>query len=321
MNTPKPSIAILDDYYQRAQHYAAWSKASFATFNFFDAPITDQQALIQTLLPYQAVGLMRERTAFPAALIEQLPNLQLIVTSGKKNAAIDVAAAAKHNITVCGTESPGHATAELALLLMMSLSRQLLPLSNALKNNSEWQPVIGKDLRGQTLGIVGLGRLGKQLAGFAKALGMNVMAWSENLTEQTCIEEGVQFAGREQLFEQSDFVSIHLRHSARTHHFINHADLQRLGPQGYIINTSRSEIITPDDLKAALDNHTIAGAALDVFPVEPVGNDHWMINHPRILATPHIGYSTDQTYQVFYQQMLEAFEAYYLEQPIRVITP
>lgn len=316
----KPRIAILDDYYSRAHSYADWSNADFAEFVFFDKVISAESQLAETLINFNAVGLMRERTPFPASLINQLPNLELIITSGKKNASIDVSTANARGITVCGTESPGHATAELALLLVMALSRKLVPLVTGLKENCEWQPEMGRDLRGRTLGILGLGRLGGQLAGFAQALGMNVVAWSENLTEEHCTDNGVGYVSREALFTQADFVSIHLRHSDRTHHMINADDLNNLGADSYIVNTSRAEIIDSNALKHALDNNIIAGAATDVFEIEPAAKDNWMLSHPRMLATPHIGYCTAETFEVFYQQMLEGFEAYYSGSPIRLIT-
>ena len=319
MNNPLPTIAILDDYYLRAANYADWDSADFASFEFFDNTITSESDLVARLKNFKAVGLMRERTPFPASLINQLPDLELIITSGKKNASIDVKAAAARGITVCGTESPGHATAELAFLLIMSLSRQFVPLVNALQQRSEWQPVMGRDLRGQTLGILGLGRLGTQLAGFAQSMGMKVIAWSENLTEQSCKDQNVQYVSREKLFEQADVVSIHLRHSDRSHNMVNAQDLARLGSNGYIVNTSRAEIIEPSALKDALDNATIAGAATDVYLVEPATASDWMVSHPRILPTPHIGYCTDETFQVFYQQMFEGFKAYYTGSPVRVI--
>lgn len=315
-----PNIAILDDYYNRAHAYANWSDAAFAKFEFFDQPIVTEHQLVKALFDFKAVGLMRERTPFPQSLIEQLPNLELIVTSGKKNASIDVKAATANSITVCGTESPGHATAELAFLLIMSLSRKLVPLCNALQQG-EWQPVMGRDLKGQTLGILGLGRLGKQLAGFAQAMGMRVIAWSTNLTPQQCTDQGVEYVSRQDLFGQADVVSIHLRHSDRTHAMVNVEDLQLLGSDGYIVNTSRAEIIDLNALKTALDNNVIAGAATDVFPVEPATQDQWLVNHPKILATPHIGYCTEETFKVFYQQMLAAFQGYYAGTPIGVISP
>ena len=280
MNSKKdtlPTIAILDDYYNRAADFADWHNANFASFESFEETIASQEEVINRLQPFNAVGLMRERTPFPSDVIRHLPNLELIVTSGKKKASIDVSAAKDHGITVCGTESPGHATAELVFLLIMSLSRQLVPLTNALKQQGEWQPLMGRDLRGQTLGILGLGRLGSQLAGFAKTMGMQVIAWSENLTEQHCAEHSVKYVSRENLFQQADVVSIHLRHSSRTDRLVNSADLQRLGERGYIVNTSRAEIIDLEALKHALDNNIIAGAATDVFPLEPAGQDSWLV--------------------------------------------
>lgn len=317
----QPTIALLDDYHNRAQHFADWQSVDFANIEYISSPFTDEDSLVAALQHVQAVGLMRERTPFPASVIERLPNLKLIVTSGKKNASIDVNAAAACGVTVCGTESPGHATAELAFLLLMTLTRKLIPLVNELKNNNVWQPVMGNDLRGKTLGILGLGRLGQQVATFANAMGLNVIAWSENLTKEVCDAHNVRFVTRDALFEQSDTVSIHLRHSTRTHAMVNEHDLARLGSNGNLINTSRAEIVDLDALKNALDNDVIAAAAFDVFEKEPTPQDHWMINHPKILATPHIGYCTTETFEVFYTQMLEAFEAFFTATPIRVISP
>jgi len=314
-----PSIAILDDYYSRAHTFADWENAGFAKFTFFPDPMTSDAELVSALKDFKAVGLMRERTPFPASLIDKLPKLELIVTSGKKNASIDIAAAQARGITVCGTESPGHATAELAFLLVMSVARKFVPLVSGLQNG-QWQPVMGGDIRGKTLGILGLGRLGSQLATFAQALGMNVIAWSENLSQQTCTEKNVKYVSRENLFKQADFVSIHLRHSDRTHHMVNASDLEQLGRQSYLINTSRAEIIDPTDLKHALDNDTIAGLATDVYEVEPAEQSNWIVKHKKVLATPHIGYCTDETFEVFYQQMLEAFDAYFKGSPVRVIS-
>jgi len=316
----KPKIAILDDYYNRAHSFADWENTDIADFVFFDKAMSSEAEVIAALKGFDAVGLMRERTPFPESVISQLPQLKLIITSGKKNASIDIKAATAQGVTVCGTESPGHATAELALLLVMSLSRKLIPLVNGLKQDNEWQPQMGRDLRDRTLGILGLGRLGSQLAGFAQALGMNVIAWSENLEASTCQEKNVTYVSRKELFEQADFVSVHLRHSDRSHHMINADDFKNLGSSSYIVNTSRAEIINPDALKHALDNDIIAGAATDVFEIEPAENSSWMVNHPKILATPHIGYCTAETFDVFYQQMLEGFVAYYEGAPIRMIT-
>lgn len=318
-NSALPAIALLDDYHSRAKNYADWTGQSFASFEFIDKPFADEDAVVNALQHVKAVGLMRERTPFPRAIIERLPNLELIVTSGKKNASIDVKAANEHGVTVCGTESPGHATAELAFLMVMALSRQLVPLVNALEQHNDWQPVIGKDIRNQTLGILGLGRLGAQLNGFAQAMGMNVIAWSENLTKDHCADLNVEYVSREALFERSDVVSIHLRHSTRTDGMVNKEDMARLGANGYLVNTSRAEIVDLSALKQALDSGVIAGAAVDVFEKEPTPANHWMVQHPRVLATPHVGYCTQETFDVFYTQTLEAFKAYYEGNPIRVI--
>lgn len=314
-------IAILDDYYDRARDYADWDSVEFASIDFIDHHIADEDALIERLRPYDAVGLMRERTPFPESIINALPNLKLIVTSGKQNAAIDVRAASKRNIVVCGTPSPGHATAELAFLLIMALCRKLLPLVNGLQIDQQWQPVMGNDLRGKTLGILGLGRLGSQVASLGQAIGMRVVAWSTNLDRETCVEKGVEYVSKDALFEESDFVSIHLRLSERSRDLVTLTELQALGSKGYLVNTSRAEIIHHQDLLTALDDGLIAGIATDVLTSEPASADDPIVDHPRSLVTPHIGYCTEETFRVFYSEMLNAFRAFNDGNPINVIEP
>ena len=314
-------IALLDDYYDRARDYADWDSVEFASIDFIDHHIADEDALIERLRPYDAVGLMRERTPFPESIINALPNLKLIVTSGKQNAAIDVRAASKRNIVVCGTPSPGHATAELAFLLIMALCRKLLPLVNGLQIDQQWQPVMGNDLRGKTLGILGLGRLGSQVASLGQAIGMRVVAWSTNLDRETCVEKGVEYVSKEALFEESDFVSIHLRLSERSRDLVTLTELQALGSKGYLVNTSRAEIIHHQDLLTALDDGLIAGIATDVLTSEPASADDPIVDHPRSLVTPHIGYCTEETFRVFYSEMLNAFRAFNDGNPINVIEP
>ena len=314
-------IALLDDYYDRARDYADWDSVEFASIDFIDHHIADEDELIERLRPYDAVGLMRERTPFPESIINALPNLKLIVTSGKQNAAIDVRAASKRNIVVCGTPSPGHATAELAFLLIMALCRKLLPLVNGLQIDQQWQPVMGNDLRGKTLGILGLGRLGSQVASLGQAIGMRVVAWSTNLDRETCVEKGVEYVSKEALFEESDFVSIHLRLSERSRDLVTLTELQALGSKGYLVNTSRAEIIHHQDLLTALDDGLIAGIATDVLTSEPASADDPIVDHPRSLVTPHIGYCTEETFRVFYSEMLNAFRAFNDGNPINVIEP
>ena len=314
-------IAILDDYYDRAKSYADWDSVNFANIDFIDHHIPDEDALIERLQPYYAVGLMRERTPFPETIINALPNLKLIVTAGKQNAAIDVQAAAARNIVVCGTPSPGHATAELAFLLVMTLCRKLVPLVNGLQIDHQWQPVMGNDLRGKTLGILGLGRLGSQVAALGQAIGMRVVAWSTNLDPETCAEKGVEYISKDALFEESDFVSIHLRLSERSRDLVTLKELKALGTNGYLVNTSRAEIVNHGDLLTALDDGLIAGIATDVLTREPALADDPIVNHPRALVTPHIGYCTEETFRVFYSEMLNAFRAFNAGTPINVIEP
>ena len=213
-------IAVLDDYQSLARSFADWGRLhDRASVAFFDAPIPDQHQLLERLQPFEVLCLMRERTPLPREIIAALPSLKLVVTSGMKNAAIDIAAAQEHGVLVCGTPSPGHATAELAFSLILAQARNLLPQSNALQAG-RWQVGIGRHLRGATLGIVGLGRLGAQVASFGKAFGMKVIAWSQNLDEARCTELGVEYRTKAQLFCEADFVSVHLRLSERTRHLI-----------------------------------------------------------------------------------------------------
>ena len=312
-------IAILDDYFSRAQHYADWGSSDELSFTFFDSHVSDTHKLIEMLTPFDAVGLMRERTPFPKAIIDALPNLKLIVTSGKQNAAIDIEAASLRGITVCGTSSPGHATAEHAFMLIMMLCRQAIPLINGLKIDNVWQPVMGKDLRGKTLGIVGLGRLGSQVAKLGLTIGMEVIAWSSNLEAAQASAIDVTAVSKTELFSRSDFVSIHYKLSDRSRGLIGEEELKLLGPDSYIINTSRAEIIDQAALLRCLDDGSLGGLATDVYAEEPATNADKLVKHPRVLATPHVGYCTEETFTIFYQEMLAAFEAFEKGQPINII--
>jgi len=312
-------IAILDDYFSRAQYYADWGSSYDLNFTFFDSHVSDTHKLIEMLTPFDAVGLMRERTPFPKVIIDALPNLKLIVTSGKQNAAIDIEAASLRGITVCGTSSPGHATAEHAFMLIMMLCRQAIPLINGLKIDNVWQPVMGKDLRGKTLGIVGLGRLGSQVAKLGLTIGMEVIAWSSNLEAAQASATDVTAVSKTELFSRSDFVSIHYKLSDRSRGLIGEEELKLLGPEGHIVNTSRAEIIDQVALLRCLDDGSLGGLATDVYSEEPATNADKLVKHPRVLATPHVGYCTEETFTIFYQEMLAAFEAFEKGQPINII--
>ena len=313
-------IAILDDYFNRAESFADWNSSDALTFTFFDSHISNTDELIEILLPFDAIGVMRERTPFPREVIDALPNLQLIVTSGEKNAAIDLNAARDHGVTVCGTSSPGHATAEHAFMLIMMLCRKAVPLINGLKNDNIWQPVMGRDLRGKTLGVVGLGRLGSQVAVLGQAIGMNVLAWSVNLDTEKASTMGVTAVSKSELFSRSDFVSIHYKLSERSRGLIREEELNFLGSDSYIVNTSRAEIIDQEELLSCLDKGTLGGLATDVYQLEPVNSSDRLVAHPRVLATPHVGYCTEETFTIFYQEMLSAFESFQKGSPINVIS-
>ena len=308
-------IAVLDDYQDVAEDSAAWDRLD-AEVVFFSEPLGAGAA--ERLRDFGIVVAMRERTPFPRGLIQSLPNLQLLVTTGMRNAAIDLGAASDHGVVVCGTPSPGHATAELTFALILSLSRGLHDEISSVRAGG-WQAGLGRDLRGDTLGVVGLGRLGIQVASFGRAFGMDVIAWSENLEQGRAAEAGVRAVDKQTLFSESDVVTIHLRLSDRSTGLVGADDLARMKPTAYLVNTSRSPIVDNQALLQAVRSGGIAGAALDVFEAEPLPPDHPVRSEPRILATPHIGYVTQQTYRIFYEAVVEDIESWMSGEPVRVL--
>lgn len=323
-----PSIAVLDDYLNASRRFADWRVLGEETrVTVFREPIA-LEARAETLAPFEVICAMRERTPINAALLRQLPNLKLIVTAGMRNDAIDMAAAAAQGVTVCGTESPGHATAELTIALMLAAARRL-PQNIAALRAGGWQnpphAALGHDLRGRRLGVIGLGRLGAQVAQISRALGMEVLAWSENLTDERAEEVGVpRAASLPELLARADVATIHLRLSPRSRGLIGAAELARMKPGAILINTSRAPIIDVGALLDALRREQIACAALDVHPVEPLPADHALRSETlmasgRLILTPHIGYVTEETFAIFYSQMVEATAAWASGAPIRVI--
>ena len=303
-------LAVIDDYQDVARSSADWSRLSEdVDITFFHDRCGTEDDLVNRLEPFEIVGVMRERTAFPRTVLTRLPNLRLLASTGRRNPAIDVLAAQELGIVVSSTNSPGHATAELTMALILSLSRGLLSESRSVGEGG-WQVGIGRDLRGAHLGLVGLGRLGSQVARLAAGFGMKIGAWSENLTAERCAEVGVARLSRNDLFRQSDFISIHLRLSERTIRVVADRELEMMRPDAYLINTSRAAIVDVDALVRAVESGTIAGAALDVFDDEPLPPNHRVRNTPGLLATPHIGYVTRETYEVFYGEMVAAISAY-----------
>lgn len=314
-------IAVLDDYQQAAAGLADWGSVGAA--DFFAAPIP-ADALAGTLMPYDVVCLMRERTPFPAALIDALPNLKLIVTTGGRNAAIDTAAAAARGIPVCGTASRPAATAQAAMTLILAASRNLVPEALSMRDGG-WQRGLGRDLNGLTLGLIGLGRLGAAVADLARPFGVKLTAWSANLTDDRCAELGVaRAASLRDLLQTADIASIHMVLSDRTRGLIGARELGWMKPDALLVNTSRGPIVDSAALLDALRRGQPGAAALDVYDVEPLPADHplrdrALIDQGRLLLTPHIGYVARQTYEVFYRETVECVAAWRAGAPVRVI--
>jgi D-3-phosphoglycerate dehydrogenase len=314
-------VAVLDDYQNVALEMADWSTLKDVEIKVFNKPLGDMDAVAKALVDFSIVCAMRERTPFPRALFEKLPNLKLLITTGLRNASIDVEAAKAHGVTVCGTESAGHPTAELAVGLMIDLARKISLENARMKAGEAWQQTIGADLYGKTLGILGLGRLGTRVAKVGLAFGMKVIAWSQNLTEEKCRDAGVGFAGsKENLLKASDFVSIHLVLSPRSRGLIGAAELAQMKPSAYLINTSRGPIIDETALIAALQGRAIAGAAVDVYDTEPLPRGHPLRKLSNAITTPHLGYVTQDGYRIFYGGTVEAIRGFLDGKPVRVIS-
>ncbi|MBX2832907.1 MAG: D-2-hydroxyacid dehydrogenase family protein [Rhodospirillales bacterium] len=315
-------IAILDDYQDIALQSADWSEVrSLGEITVFNDTITDQDSLRERLEPFDVLCVMRERTPLNGDLIRSLPNLKLIVTTGKRNATIDVATATELGITVCGTESPSTATPELTFALMLGLARNIVAENGSMRTGG-WQIGLGQDLAGSTLGIIGLGRLGANIARIAQAFGMRVTAWSTNLTQERCDEIGAEFKdSKEALLRDADFVTIHQRLSDRTRGLMGETEFKQMKPTAYVINTSRGPIIDDVALIDAVNSGEIAGAGIDVYDIEPLPASHPLRQCTGLLLTPHLGYVTRHTWEVFYGQTAKAVSAWAKGNPIAVITP
>lgn len=312
--------AVLDDYQKVALTMADWSRVTGdVDLTVFNERLGDEAAVARALQGFDIVCIMRERTPFRRSLIEKLPDLKLLVTSGLKNASIDVAAANERSIAVCGTEGAKHPTAELTVGLMIDLARNITIENARMRAGEAWQSTIGMDLHGRTLGLIGLGNLGQRVAKVGLAFGMNVIAWSPNLTAERSQEHGVTYATKADLFQRSDFISIHLVLSERTRGLVGQTDFRMMKPTACFINTSRGPIVDEAALIDALQNKIIAGAALDVFDVEPLPRGHIFRTLPNVLITPHLGYVTQDGYRMFYGGMVEALRAWLDGKPIRVI--
>lgn len=312
--------AILDDYQGVALGLAEWqSLAGKVDVTVFDDHLDDPDAVAARLAPFEIVVAMRERTPFDRALLARLPQLKLLVTTGMRNASIDLAAAADHGVLVCGTGSVGPSTAELTVGLIIALARHI-PAEVAAVRAGRWQVSLGRDLAGATLGVVGLGRLGSMVARVALAMDMNVVAWSRNLTEERCRAAGVRHAGSlDTLLREADVVTIHLILGKASRGLIGSRELGLMKPTALLVNTSRGPIVDEAALIDALANRRIAGAALDVFDREPLPLDHPFRRLDTVIATPHIGYVTEATYRVYFTEALEDIAAWLAGTPVRVV--
>jgi phosphoglycerate dehydrogenase-like enzyme len=312
-------IAVLDDYQSVAFEMADWSRLKAAhEVVRFSSHLGGADAVVAALADFDVIAVMRERTAFPRAVIERLPKLKFLVTTGLRNASVDMKACQERGIVVSGTEGGSHATAELAMGLILGLARNFhVELANM--REGRWQTTVGQDLRGKTLGILGLGKLGGQLAEYARAFRMNVIAWSQNLTDEKAIEKGATRVEKDDLFRQSDFISIHLVLSDRSRGLVGARELSLMKPTAAIVNTSRGPIIDGAALLSALSEGRIAGAGLDVYDVEPLPVADALRREPRAMLTPHLGYVTRETYAQFYGGTVEAIEGWLAGKPVRVI--
>jgi len=316
--TERVKVAVLDDFQNVAKDLAPWSELEASVDFFTDHVVGD--ALISRLLDYEIVVVIRERTAMSRSVIERLPNLKLIATPGMRNISIDLDACAQRGIVVSGTQPASAPTAELAIGLMITLSRQIVFEDQALRQG-RWQSRVGASLNGKTLGIVGLGKLGAQVAAYGRVFGMQVIAWSENLTAQRAQAESVRAVSKADLFRTADFVSLHLVLSQRTRGTVGAAEFALMKPGAFLINTARSGLVDQRALVDALKTEKIGGAGLDVFDTEPLPVDSEILSAPNTVLTPHLGYATRDTYEVYFPQIVESIQGWMRGAPVRVLSP
>jgi len=314
-------LAILDDFENVALELAPWEQLDpKIKIDVFKDHLVKEDVLVDRLLPYDIVVIMRERTPFSRSLIKRLSNLKLLVTSGRVNRAIDLAACKENAIVVCGTESSKNAPAELTWGLIISLMRRISQANRSIREG-RWGDGIGNGLHGKVLGIMGLGKLGTQVARVGLAFGMQVIAWSQNLTSEKAAGVGAVRVEKDSLFSASDVISIHLVLSERTRGLIGAHEIGLMKPSAYIVNTSRGPIIQETALIEALEKGSIAGAGLDVYDQEPLSSDHPYVSLPNTVLTPHVGYVTKESFKTYFSQALEDVTAWLEGRPVRVLTP
>jgi len=310
--------AILDDYLNVTLKLADWSKiGDRVDVTVFNEPFASTEAAATALRDFDIVLAMRERTPFPRALFAALPKLKLLITSGLRNASIDSEAAKDHNVVLCGTQWNRDPTAPLTMGLILELTRSIGRENARMHAGEPLQKFIGLEIEGRTLGVVGLGKLGAKVSGLAKAFGMNVIAWSPNLTAERCKEVGVGYATKEELFATADIITVHVVLSQRSRGLVGREDLARMKPTSYLVNTARGPIVDEAALLETLQQKKIAGAAIDVFSVEPLPVDHLFRKLDNIVLTPHLGYVTEEGFRAHYSQMLEGIEGWLKGEPLR----
>jgi phosphoglycerate dehydrogenase-like enzyme len=314
-------LAILDDYQGVVLSMGPWDRLPKSlSIEVFRDTLADRDALVARLAPFDAILAMRERTPFPAALIQRLPNLKLLMTTGERNRSIDVAAAEAQGVTVCGTPSSGAPTVDITWGLILNLLRDIPRQQESLRAGT-WQTSVGTAAGGLTLGVVGLGKLGSAVAKVGQALGMKVIAWSQNLTAEKAAAAGATLVSKQELFAQADVVTLHLILSDRSRGIVGAGELAAMKKTAFIVNTSRGPLIDQPALVAALKEGRIAGAGLDVFDVEPLPKDHPLLSCPNTMLTPHLGYVSTQNYASYFKGAVENIEAYLAGSPIRKLAP
>ena len=314
-------VAILDDYQQIAESLADWSQLPQGTeVRFFQDHLSDEGQLAERLKDFQVIMGMRERTGFSRSLLERLPELRLLITSGGRNAVFDEEAASELGIVLCGTTGQGEGPAELTWGLIIGLLRQI-PLEDKLTREGKWGTTVGVGLKGKTLGLVGLGHIGSLVARVGHAFDMNLIGWSQNMTAERAAECNATLVNKDELFQQSDVVSIHLKLSQRTTALVGRHEIGLMKPSAYLVNISRGPIVEETALVEALQRKSIAGAGLDVFDVEPLPLDHPFLKLSNTVLAPHQGYVTQEAYRSHYPGVVEDIRAFISGEPVRVINP
>ena len=320
-NSSVIEIAILDDYQNKSLDFGNWESLPESVHTtVFNNGETNEKLLIERLRPFEILVTMRERTWLPGSVLENLPNLRLIAATGARQANIDIKTATDMGIIICSTRSPGHSTSELTWGLILAATRNI-GLEDRLIRKGNWQTTIGVGLEGKTLGLVGLGRVGKDVASIAAAFRMNLLVWSPNMTQERSQVYNGKSVTKAELFSQSDIVTIHIPLNEKSRGIISKKELSIMKPSSYLINTSRGPIVNEKDLIFALEHNMIAGAGLDVFDTEPLPKDHALMKLSNVVLSPHLKYVTQENYEIFYGESVQNIMAYLKNKPINVLNP